>query len=174
MAEHKLRPMTELDLELVLSWRNHPDIRRYMYTSHQISMHEHRAWFADAVAVPANSLLIYECHGEATGFVKITRGRCNEIADWGFYLSPVAKKGAGRTLGKLALDYAFDQLHLHKLCGQVLGFNERSLGFHRSLGFVEEGRLRDQHYDGTDYHDVVCFGILSEEWHSKAMEKSDA
>ena len=79
MAEHKLRPMTELDLELVLSWRNHPDIRRYMYTNHQISMHEHHAWFSDAVARPENSLLIYECYGEATGFVKITRGRCNEI-----------------------------------------------------------------------------------------------
>ena len=173
MTEHRLRPMAELDLEQVLCWRNHPDIRRYMYTNHQISMQEHRAWFSSAQGSPANSLLIYERAGEATGFVKITKGRCSKVADWGFYLSPEAPKGAGRLLGKLTLGYAFDQLYLHKLCGQVLAFNERSIAFHRALGFAEEGRLRDQHYDGTDYHDVVCFGILSEEWHSMAMEKND-
>lgn len=131
MTEHRLRPMTELDLALVLSWRNHPDICRYMYTNHRISVNEHRDWFVSAVADPANSLLIYEHHGEPSGFVKITRSRCDQVADWGFYLSPAAQKGAGKSLGKLALDYAFDRLCLHKLCGQVLGFNDSSLGFHR-------------------------------------------
>lgn len=173
MAEHRLRPMAEADLELVLLWRNHPDVRRYMYTTHEIGMDEHRAWFAKAGSAPANSLLVYEHHGEATGFVNITRGRCHEVADWGFYLSPGAQKGAGRSLGELTLGYVFDELGLHKLCGQVLGFNERSLGFHKALGFIEEGRLREQHYDGTVYQDVVCFGLLSREWNSKAMEKKD-
>jgi UDP-4-amino-4,6-dideoxy-N-acetyl-beta-L-altrosamine N-acetyltransferase len=165
--------MVEADLEQVLLWRNHPDVRRYMYTNHEIGFDEHRAWFAKTSNSPAASLLIYEHHGEATGFVSITRGRCEEVADWGFYLSPGSEKGAGRSLGKLALDYSFAELGLHKLCGQVLGFNERSISFHKSLGFVEEGRLREQHFDGTVYHDIVCFGLLSRERSSKAMEKDD-
>lgn len=40
-----LRPMTEADLAQVLAWRNHPDIRANMYTQHEITMAEHRAWW---------------------------------------------------------------------------------------------------------------------------------
>jgi len=33
------------------------------------------------------------------------------------------------------------------------------------LGFQREGVLRQQHFDGQQYHDVVCFGLLANEWH---------
>ena len=173
MITHKLRPLTEDDLSQVLQWRNHADIRRYMYTTHEIGLEEHRSWFADVSKNPAVNLLIYEHHEKACGFVNITRGRCPQVADWGFYLAPDAPKGTGRSLGKQALVYAFDELALHKVCGQALGFNERSIAFHKALGFTEEGRLRDQHFDGATFHDVVCFGLLEHEWQTKVKELSD-
>jgi len=173
MTDRKLRPMTDLDLEQVLAWRNHPEVRRYMYTTHEIGLDEHRAWFARASENSAVHLLIYEHQGRASGFVNITFGRSPKVADWGFYLSPDAARGTGRSLGKEALKYAFEQLCLHKVCGQALGFNERSIAFHKALGFAEEGRLRDQHFDGAEYHDVVCFGLLDHEWQSQVKELND-
>jgi len=160
----KLRPMTESDLEHVLQWRNHPEVRRYMYTTHEIQLDEHRKWFSAMSDNPAIELLIYEQDDKPLGFVNITRTRCREVADWGFYLAPGAPKGTGRELGKRALNYAFAHMKLHKLCGQALGFNERSILFHKRLGFTEEGRLREQHCDGSQFHDVVCFGLLSRGW----------
>jgi UDP-4-amino-4,6-dideoxy-N-acetyl-beta-L-altrosamine N-acetyltransferase len=159
--------MTEADLEQVLSWRNHPDVRRYMYTTHEIGLDEHREWFTGASTNPAIDLMIYESEGQGVGFVNITRTRCSEVADWGFYLAPDAPKGAGRSLGYQALAYAFEKLGLHKVCGQALGFNERSITFHKALGFIKEGRLRDQHFDGNEFHDVVCYGLLKNEWQTK-------
>ncbi len=170
MVEHKLRPMTELDLEQVLQWRNHPEVRRYMYTTHEIRLDEHRKWFATASTNPATALLIYEQEEKAQGFVNITRTRCPEVADWGFYLAPNAPKGSGRELGRQALAYAFARLKLHKVCGQALGFNGRSIAFHKAQGFTEEGRLRDQHFDGSEFHDVVCFGLLRKEWQAQAKD----
>lgn len=164
MVIHKLRPMVGSDLERVLQWRNHPEVRRYMYTTHEICLSEHRRWFTRASVDPAINLLIYELDGKAQGFVNISRTRCPEVADWGFYLAPSAPKGSGRNLGKQALNYAFSQLGLHKVCGQALEFNERSIAFHERLGFVEEGRLREQHFDSNQFHDVVCFGLLKHEW----------
>lgn len=164
MSEHKLRSMTEEDLELVLDWRNAPEVRRYMYTSHEIGLREHQAWFSASAADPSVTLLIYEHYGKASGFVNITRGRCSTVADWGFYLSPNAQKGSGRSLGKTALGFAFDELFLHKLNGQALDFNKRSIEFHKKLGFLEEGYLRDQYFDGNSYHSVICFGLLDHEW----------
>lgn len=164
MTEHRIRPMAEEDLEQVLEWRNHPEVRSYMYSTHEIQMDEHCVWFANANNNPAVALLIYEHGGKSQGFVNITRTRCAEVADWGFYLAPDAPNGSGRELGKQSLNYAFAQLSLHKVCGQALGFNTRSIAFHKKLGFTEEGRLREQHFDGSQFHDVVYFGLLSNEW----------
>lgn len=164
---HVLRPMAESDLENVLQWRNHSEVRRYMYTTHEIHLDEHRQWFANASTNPAIKLLIYEHEGKPFGFVNFTRSRCSVVADWGFYIAPNAPKGCGSALGRQAIDYAFSQLCFHKVCGQALGFNERSIAFHKRLGFVEEGRLREQHFDGDTFHDVVCFGLLNRDWHAQ-------
>ncbi|SFR85310.1 UDP-4-amino-4,6-dideoxy-N-acetyl-beta-L-altrosamine N-acetyltransferase [Marinobacter daqiaonensis] len=159
-----LRTMTEDDLERVRRWRNHPDVRRYMYTTHEIDPAEHRAWFERTRDSDRSELMIYEDEGLPLGFVNLARGRSRQVADWGFYLAPEAARGTGKALGRAALRHAFEGLELHKVCGQALGFNDRSIKFHRSLGFVQEGCLRDQHYDGQAYHDVVCFGLLRQEW----------
>lgn len=164
MSSGRLRPMRTADLPQVLEWRNHPDVRQFMYTSHEISREEHAQWFARNSEAPGTWLLIYEVATGPSGFVNISSTRCAQVADWGFYLAPHSAPGTGQSLGEAALTYAFEELKLHKLCGQALGFNQRSIRFHERLGFTREGVLREQHYDGQRYHDVVCFGLLASEW----------
>jgi RimJ/RimL family protein N-acetyltransferase len=55
-------------------------------------------------------------------------------------------------------------LNLHKVCGQVLAGNEASIRLHLKLGFHQEGILRQQQRIGESYRDLVCFGILRQEW----------
>lgn len=159
-----VRRMTSADLEMVLSWRNHPDVRRYMYTQHEISMDEHQRWFEWSNQDPRKHLLIYEVAGVPRGFINFTQTGQGGIAEWGFYISPGTSKGTGRDLGRTALQYAFRELQFHKVCGQALEKNERSIGMHLALGFRQEGVLREQHFDGNRYHDIACFGLLSREW----------
>ncbi|WP_339651680.1 UDP-4-amino-4,6-dideoxy-N-acetyl-beta-L-altrosamine N-acetyltransferase [Halopseudomonas pelagia] len=159
-----IRRMTGNDLEQVLSWRNHPDVRRFMYTQHEITLAEHIRWFDRASVDTARHLLIFEIDGEAQGFINLHEIAPGGIADWGFYAAPNAHKGTGRQLGNKLLQYAFGELGFHKICGQALAFNERSIQFHLRLGFEQEGILRDQHFDGQQYHSVVCFGLLATDW----------
>lgn len=160
----RIRSMTEGDIDQVLIWRNHPDVRRYMYTQHEITMEEHQRWFEGASKDRGKHLLIFEADSIPWGFIQFSQMDSRAIADWGFYAAPEAPKGYGRRLGLAALVYAFEHLQLHKVCGQVLAFNEPSIRFHRALGFHQEGRLREQHFDGQQYHDVLCFGLLQSEW----------
>src|SRR5690606_3023284 len=165
-----LRRLAAGDLPLVLAWRNHPDGRRFMYTRHEISAEEHARWFAEAEADPSRHLLVFaEKPAEKPAAPPVPRGFVprgfvhfsahfrvvapGTGADWGFYLAPDAPRGTGRRLGEAALRHAFETAGFHKVCGQVLGFNERSLRFHQNLGFAREGVLREQHFDGTAYHD---------------------
>lgn len=163
----RVRTMATADLEMVLAWRNAPEVRRYMYSQHEITLDEHRRWFERVSADPHRHLLIYEDGTSALGFVNIHQVASGGVADWGFYAAPDAPKGTGRSLGNIVLRHAFVDLGLHKLCGQALAFNERSIRFHRMLGFMQEGVLRQQYFDGQHYHDVLCFGLLAQEWRAK-------
>lgn len=156
--------MNEGDLERVLAWRNHPNVRRYTFTQHEISHEEHARWFARASQDPKRHLLVFEMDMTPLGFINIHQIANGGIADWGFYAAFDAPKGTGRALGEAALRYTFETAGLTKLCGQALAFNERSIRLHLALGFQREGVLRQQHFDGQQYHDVVFFGLLASEW----------
>ena len=163
----RVRPLALADLERVLAWRNHSEVRRYMYTQHEISLDEHLRWFERVQEDPRKHVLIYEVDHLPLGFVHFSELGTSKVADWGYYAAPDAPKGTGRALGQAALDYAFKEIKLFKVCGQAIGFNARSIRFHQTLGFQQEGILRDQHFDGERYHDVVCFGLLRQEWLTK-------
>ena len=162
----RVRPMLDTDLELVLGWRNHPDVCRYMYSQHEITLAEHSHWFERVSQDNSYHLLIFEIDDKPLGFINIHQIAEGGIADWGFYAAPGAPKGTGKQLGQAALHYAFITTGLHKVCGQALSYNESSIRFHQRLGFQEEGRQREQHFDGQHYYDVVCFGLLASEWHA--------
>jgi len=163
-TKDRIRLMTVTDLQRVFSWRNHPDIRCCMYTQHEISVDEHQRWFEQASKNPYKHLLIFEAEGRPMGFIQLNQLNGGPIAEWGFYAAPDAPKGMGKRLGQAALGYAFKDIGMHKVCGQALAYNEASVRFHHALGFQQEGRLRDQHYDGQAFHDVLCFGLLRSDW----------
>lgn len=165
-SQCRVRPMLDIDLECVLGWRNHPDVRRYMYTQHEITLAEHSRWFERVSNDICYHLLIFEVDDKPLGFININKIADGGIADWGFYLAPIAPKGTGKRLGQAALHYAFITAGLHKICGQALSYNGSSIRFHQRLGFRDEGILREQYFDGQHYHDVVCFGLLAREWHA--------
>ena len=135
-----------------------------MYSQHEISLAEHRRWFESLVSDSSRVAMILELDNIPAAFVQFNELSCGHVADWGFYNAPDARKGTGRILGISALNYAFSELGYHKVCGQVIGFNKQSISFHESLGFVKEGTLRDQYFDGASYHDVLCFGIFESDW----------
>jgi len=165
MTENLLiRSMIEDDLPMVLAWRNHPEVRRYMFTHHEISLAEHTQWFMRAVQDNARRLLIVQEQGSPIGYVQFSNVEPGGVADWGFYARPEASKGTGSKLGASALEHAFGQLKLHKVCGQAIDTNQASIRFHERLGFKREGVLRDQKRMNEQYQTLICFGLLAHEW----------
>ncbi|HVX04720.1 MAG TPA: UDP-2,4-diacetamido-2,4,6-trideoxy-beta-L-altropyranose hydrolase, partial [Rhodanobacteraceae bacterium] len=160
----RVRGMREDDLESVLRWRNHPDVRSRMYNSHEISPAEHREWYARVSRDPHRHLLIVEQAGMPLGFVQFTETGNDGVADWGFYAVPGAPAGTGTKLGTAALDHAFTQLKLRKVRGEAIVSNEPSKAFHRKLGFAEEAIAQRRSSDGATSHDVLCFGLEATDW----------
>ena len=159
-----IRLLQSSDLHDVLAWRNHPNVRRFMFTQHEIRPEEHQQWFEKVRQDSTRRLLIVEDGKAPLGFVQLSNVEVGGVAGWGFYACPEAPKGSGRKLGQVALKYAFEHERLHKLCGQAIETNIASIAFHKSLGFQEEGVLREHRKIAECYYNLVCFGLLHHEW----------
>lgn len=170
LSSHKLicvRKMRESDLEKVLLWRNHLDVRKCMLSQHEITLAEHRTWFERSAEDPTRALLVVEEDGLIIGCVVFTNVSCAGTADWSFYADPDSQAGTGQKVCDAALDFAFRELNIHKVAGQVLDFNEASIRTHLRLGFTHEGVLREHHLINGKYLGVINFGLLSFEWRER-------
>ena len=76
-------------------------------------------------------------------------------------------QGYGRDAVLLVLRHFFMELRYHRCTATVYAFNEASLAFHRSLGFVEEGVLRENLFTNGAYHDEYLFGMLRREFEER-------
>ena len=164
----KLRNIQTEELSLILSWRNEPKVRENMYTKHKISLDEHLAWWKTVQNSDNQQYFMYELNAIALGVVSFNQiDMQNHNSSWAFYASPEAPKGTGTKMEFLALNYAFTELSLHKLCCEVLAFNTPVIKLHKKFGFQIEGILRDHHKNGESFIDIYKLGILSDEWTHK-------
>jgi RimJ/RimL family protein N-acetyltransferase len=89
------------------------------------------------------------------------RGLCNlgialGRAHWG--------QGLGQDAVRTLVGYAFRFLNMRRVSLEVLADDERAVGAYRKVGFVEEGRLRQNAWFQGDYVDALVMGLLREEW----------
>lgn len=77
-------------------------------------------------------------------------------------------RGYGRDAIFQVLRWAFTQgeggLDLHRVSLDVLALNPRAHMLYESLGFRDEGRLRDAYLDGEHYSDAIVMAILEDEF----------
>lgn len=170
----KLRNIKPEEIELMLAWRNAPNVRANMYSRHEISLNEHIAWWSCVQKQKDKRYFMYEIGGTPSGIVGFM-GIDNDSrnASWAFYASPEAKKGTGSNMEFLALEYAFYKLGLHKLHCEVLAFNAPVIKMHLKFGFKVEGVLREHRKVDEAFVDVYRFGILSHEWEDHRIAMRD-
>lgn len=174
IVDVQIRAMQPADLSMVREWRNHPDVRRYMFQTHEITALEHQSWFEKIQADQSKLALIVEDLCGPFGYVHFNNVCSGGVADWGFYTRPDAPKGCGMRLGRTALSYAYDFLELHKVCGQVIEGNAASLAFHQKMGFRKEGVLREHKIIDESHHTIICFGLLKTEWQASVQNEKAA
>ena len=73
-------------------------------------------------------------------------------------------RGYGSDAVNVLLDYAFRLRNLRKVYLNVNGNNPRAMRAYAKCGFVEEGRWRKHVWSNGEYVDLVCMGILREEY----------
>lgn len=63
-------------------------------------------------------------------------------------------------------DYGFKEMNLHKIWAEVYN-NNRALGLYKSVGFKEDGVLRDNQFCEGKYINSYLLSILEDEWQER-------
>ena len=73
-------------------------------------------------------------------------------------------KGFGTEAMQLILQYAFTELNLRRVTLTVFEYNQRAIRSYEKVGFRHEGRQRDRILREGKRWDILCMGILREDW----------
>ncbi|OFE14586.1 UDP-4-amino-4,6-dideoxy-N-acetyl-beta-L-altrosamine N-acetyltransferase [Humibacillus sp. DSM 29435] len=146
-----LRPATDDDRDRLRLWRNHPQVREVSLTQHEIGADEHDAWWQRTLADPSRRVYVYERHDVPSGVVTFFDIEpTTRSAWWGYYLDNDGLRARGELLPawieiqRQAKRFAFNELGLETLEGEVLEENEAVRRFNRRNGFEEMSReVRD-------------------------------
>ena len=149
-----LRPANDADMDAILRWRNHPDVRNVSLTQHVITPEEHRAWWASTKGRADRAVFIYERHDIPSGVVTFFDLDLESGSSWwGYYLDNAGLGERGELLPawieiqRQAVRLAWDELGLAELHGEVLDNNEAVRRFNKRNGF-EEIESEEREIDG--------------------------
>ena len=158
--------LTTEEKEMIRTWRNSDNIRKWMYADHLISAEEHDKFIAK---LKENSdkfcWLVKDKDGECVGVIAIDKVNFkNKSVYFGIYVNPYLKRlGFGRFLGEAAIKFVFDIVGLHTLKLEVIESNIIALKLYMRLGFKEEGRLKEFIYKDGKWKDAIIMGITNKE-----------
>ncbi|MFS0674452.1 UDP-4-amino-4,6-dideoxy-N-acetyl-beta-L-altrosamine N-acetyltransferase [Ornithinibacillus sp. 179-J 7C1 HS] len=166
IRDYELRVIKEDDLKQVLEWRNSPRVKNVMYSNHHITWADHLRWFQSIKETADKEVYVLTYKGKPIGVVSLQEiSKEHNRCEWGLYIGDEkAPKGSGTVMGILALNKAFHEMDLHKVCAQVLLTNEVSFKFHKKLGFEYEGRLVDHIKKENNYIDVLQLALFQSKW----------
>ncbi len=102
------------------------------------------------------------------GYLEIDGILWNHGAGWislGIGAAVYRGQGYGCAAMTLALDFAFQELNLHRLQLTVFAYNAPAIALYEKLGFQREGVYREFLYRDGQRYDMFLYGLLRREWH---------
>lgn len=129
-----LRPITIEDGPLLFAWRNSSAVRSFMSDQSVIFWSDHEIWLKKIICDSMRIALLVLADQTPVGFVQFHL-LGPDVAEWGFYKSPHARRGVGRDICLASISWCRDNLTVLTIIARVIRSNEISLGLHTSLGF---------------------------------------
>ncbi len=176
-GEHVLlRPLRAADAGTTLGWRLGD--RAELLNRGATTVAEQAAWIGARPDTEYNFIIELK-DGQSVGMLSLVNvDRVQQRAEPARFLigEPDSVKGVPAAVEALKLLYelAFDRLGLHRLHGAVVAENHQMLKWHLYLGMKEEGRLREHQFIGDRFHDIVCVGMMEQEFRETALPRMNA
>ena len=161
-----LRPITAEDTELAVRWRNQPVVVENFIYRKPVSREDHINWLENKVfkGLVHQFIVCRNEDGLPLGSIYLQNfEEENKKAEWGIYLGEEQAygKGIGTEAAKLLLNYAFEELGMHKVVSRVLAHNQASIRMNEKAGYMKEAYLKDELFLDGQFEDLIFFGAIN-------------
>jgi len=128
--------LNENDKALVLSMRNHPEIKKWMHNQDSILDITHFEFIESLEIQTDLRYFLVKQKNNIIGSINFSEINFENSVDFGIYTNPFLQiKGAGRLLESAASQYAFIELGVKKIKLEVYSDNERAINFYKKCDF---------------------------------------
>ena len=170
-AQVRLRPITEADLPDYVEWLNDPEVTQFtQLESGSATLEGEREWFA-SVNSPDSTARNWaiEADGRHIGNCALHLHESGEMAGFGIIIGDKTQwsKGYGSAALREVLRIGFEEMNLQRIHLTALAPNTRAVRCYEKCGFRHEGLRRRHFLKRGKWLDVVCMGILREEWEAE-------
>ncbi len=161
-----LRPMTEEDTDLIVAWRNSDGVRKHFIYQKLFTKEGHLAWLHNVVET-GKAVQMIICEAETDRLLGSVYIRDIDMdhrkGEYGIFIGEADSrgKGVGTKAAKLMIEYAFNELKLHKIFLRVYADNLRAIGSYEKAGFVREAYLRDDVCVNGVFRDMVLMAVIN-------------
>ena len=145
--------------KMVLSWRNHPDIKQWMYNSDDISLENHLLFIETLKNCADKLYFLVKQHNNYIGVIDFTNiDKSNKSSEFGLYSNiDIQIPGIGRVLENVCIDYAFNILNINILKLEVFSKNVQVRNLHKKFKFEETG-IKE-----VNGKEVICMELKNED-----------
>lgn len=170
-----LRPITDADTDLIVRWRNNPEVRKNFIFRDKFTPQMHRKWMQGKVAKgDVVQFIIHERENDRPIGSVYYRDidQTNSSAEYGIFIGENDARGKryGTEAARLFVKFGFDTLLLHRISLRVLADNTQAYRSYEKVGFQYEGTAKDMVLLDGVYRDVIFMAILDS---SRKTEESN-
>lgn len=171
-----LRPLEPSDAAITLAWRQ--SARARLLNPGAATVEEQTAWIRARPANEYNFVIVLKS-GEPIGMLSLIQvNMMSKHAETARFL--IGDEDAVRGIPaaveamKLLYEFAFDQLGLLRIFGNVTADNMLMVKWQKYLGMKEEGRMRRHHFLNGKFQDAIILGLLEEEYREVSLPRMNA
>lgn len=172
--DYYLRRADRDDMDTVIRWMEDEDYQRFLYGDPSRSPRQVRAQIVGLLGRSAGhtlpgsiQLLIDSPTRGPVGMVSLGNiSWRNRNCSVDVYLGDKSLRSGMVTALCIyrALEYAFDELNLHRITAYIYSFNRASWRVFEMSGAKREMTLKEQVFRDNAYHDVYAYGLLRSEF----------
>ncbi len=166
-----LRALEIEDYILINKWRNDPMINKFLCGNFfYVSSEREKKSIENKIFDDSQNIYLGVClteNNQLIGYVQINNIDLRNLkAEWGGTLIGERQylgKGYGKRASQLLLRFLFDQYPINKCYARCLEEHPATVKLLKSLGFNQDGVLRQDLYKNGEFKNVLLFSILRNE-----------